>query len=78
MPPIATKVLSDEDFPWQCRTCLFAAVARKGGAGRRGLSGITGNLILTRLRYWGGPSQFQSLRFLTSTVCCTPILPLIH
>ncbi|CAK8673872.1 unnamed protein product [Clavelina lepadiformis] len=31
VPVIDTKVISEDDV-WQCRTCVFAAVARRGGA----------------------------------------------
>nr|CAB3264046.1 metal-response element-binding transcription factor 2 [Phallusia mammillata] len=35
-PSIDTSVLHEEDVPWQCRTCVFAAVAKRGGAESEG------------------------------------------
>ena len=36
MPAIDTKILNEEDETWLCRTCVFAAGAKKGGAESEG------------------------------------------
>ena len=39
MPAIDTKILNEEDETWLCRTCVFAAGAKKGGAESEGTTG---------------------------------------
>uniref|UniRef100_H2Y8K4 PHD-type domain-containing protein n=1 Tax=Ciona savignyi TaxID=51511 RepID=H2Y8K4_CIOSA len=41
IPAIDTSILNDEDTPWQCRTCVFAAVAKRGGAESDGPAAAT-------------------------------------
>ncbi|XP_078493631.1 metal-response element-binding transcription factor 2 [Ciona intestinalis] len=51
VPSIDTSVLNEEDAPWQCRTCVFAAVAKRGGAEAEGTAAVTLRMLKQVLPY---------------------------